>query len=412
MIQSIKAEEFVFDGITYTIISEEEKTCRINQQSQDLGANVVIPETVENNGVAYTVTEIEKLAFEPCISMESIQIPATIQRLQYNAFFGCSNLTEVRFEDSADALYLVNSYSFEPNLFPDSPIKTVYIGRNFTGQNNSYSSPFYSLATLENIEFCKSSIEIKLHKKMFAKCTSLKNVTIPGNVSWSWDENDNIGYFTDGNDYDGIFSDCTALESVIVLSKVYSTSKNMFSGCSSLNSVSFPASLQNIAARTFLGCTSLTKINLKHWNITTIGEAAFSNCNGLEVVQIPNTVTTLMRGAFMNCSKLKCVILPDRLTTLAIDVFKNSTSIEEVYYLTDNLTMGDRYTFEPSPTYGKATLYLRKSVLEKVETIEPWRNFVKKRYVPRPICLMSLSTVQNGLYGVRTFQPPYNSITR
>lgn len=111
MIQSIKAEEFVFDGITYTIISEEEKTCRINQQSQDLGANVVIPETVENNGVAYTVTEIEKLAFEPCISMESIQIPATIQRLQYNAFFGCSNLTEVRFEDSADALYLVNFFT-------------------------------------------------------------------------------------------------------------------------------------------------------------------------------------------------------------------------------------------------------------------------------------------------------------
>lgn len=68
-------------------------------------------------------------------TLESITIPASVTIIGYRAFFGCTKLKEVIFEDSDEPIELSFNKDGGPNLFGqglfyDCPLQKVYIGRN------------------------------------------------------------------------------------------------------------------------------------------------------------------------------------------------------------------------------------------------------------------------------------------
>ena len=58
-------------------------------------SSLVIPETIEHNGVVYTVKEVGEGAFENNTVLESITLPDTIEIIKARAFKNCSNLREM-----------------------------------------------------------------------------------------------------------------------------------------------------------------------------------------------------------------------------------------------------------------------------------------------------------------------------
>ena len=73
-----------------------------------------------------------------------------------------------------------------------------------------------------------------------------------------------------------------------------------FSYCNSLTSINLP-NVTNVGNAAFFFCNSLTSVNLP--NVTSVGSTAFSYCNSLTSIDLPN-VTNVGNAAFYYCDLL------------------------------------------------------------------------------------------------------------
>ena len=84
---------------------------------------------------------------------------------------------------------------------------------------------------------------------------------------------------------------------------VTSIGNDAFSWCESLTSVEIPNSVATIGDSAFSYCYNLASVEIQE-GVTAIGNYAFEYCNSLTSVVIPNSVTTIGNYAFSNCYKL------------------------------------------------------------------------------------------------------------
>ena len=65
----------------------------------------------------------------------------------------------------------------------------------------------------------------------------------------------------------------------------------------------------------FSGCNELTSVTIPE-GLTAIGEYAFSDCYGLTSLTLPGGLTSIGEFAFSDCSGLTSVTFPEGLTTI------------------------------------------------------------------------------------------------
>ncbi|MBO7538611.1 MAG: leucine-rich repeat protein [Prevotella sp.] len=84
---SVSALEVEIDGLWYEVISKlkEAKIIQYKDGNKYYG-NIIIPETVNYEGVTYEVTSISNNAFEECSMLKSIKIPNSVTFLGDCAF--------------------------------------------------------------------------------------------------------------------------------------------------------------------------------------------------------------------------------------------------------------------------------------------------------------------------------------
>lgn len=87
------------NGIYYTCYESSlyegvEHEAYVKAADKDLTGTVIIPETVTQNGMVYTVTVVDENAFEDCQFTE-IVIPDGVRSIREEAFDGCKNLTAI-----------------------------------------------------------------------------------------------------------------------------------------------------------------------------------------------------------------------------------------------------------------------------------------------------------------------------
>lgn len=227
-----------------------------------LSANVKIPESVEYNGVTYSVTKVAYKAFANCQSLESISIPGTVVEIGETRSFsclpfdGCTALKSVRFEDGEQGLVLGATYSSNngTGLFSGCPLEEVYIGRNISYQNysNTYTfdkypsyygcSAFYNQPKLAKVTISSSVTAIPQY--LFYRCTALSDVAIQGQLEsipeFSFSDC-NLSALTLPNSVKSIgmyaFADNPAMKSAVLGDNVKLIDNYAFSGCSNLTMV-------------------------------------------------------------------------------------------------------------------------------------------------------------------------------
>ena len=126
--------------------------------------NVVIPETVEDNGKTYSVTSIGSEAFRNCSSLTSVTIPNNVTSIGSYAFYYCSSLTSVTIPNSVTS---IEYYTFS-NC---SSLTSITIPNSVTSIG---SSAFYGCSSLTSVTIPNSVTSIG--SEAFRNCSSLTSL--------------------------------------------------------------------------------------------------------------------------------------------------------------------------------------------------------------------------------------------
>ena len=329
-------DTFEYDGLNYTILSEEDRTVEVNKGYPT--GDLFLPAQVVYNGVSYTVTAVAKSAFVYS-DLTSVIIPNSVTSIGDNAF-GSSRLVAINVEpgnkyfSSSDGVL----YNFDKTKLIECPTKKteVSIPKTVTTigraalQNCIYMTSVMIPNTVTSIE-----------DEAFCFCTGLTSLTIPNSVT-------SIG--------ERAFFLCKGMTSVSIPNSVTSIGDHAFHECRSLKSVSIPNSVTSIGAWVFCECESLITVTIPN-SVTSIGDGAFSGCESLTSITIPNSVSDIGKGAFGWCSNLaKVVNLNPVPQELGSSVFK---------YIPDD-----------------AVLYVPRGSVEAYKAAEGWSEFSDIRAIP------------------------------
>ena len=333
------AVEVEIDGINYDLIPKGKAATVIFKNSGKYSGDIIIPRSVEHEGVNYSVTSIGDRAFYRCYGLSSVTIPNSVTSIGDDAFQDCSGLPSITIPNSVTSIGDGAFASCNGLTSVTIPISVTNIeGQAFRDCFGLTSVHISDLAAWCDIEFASfyanplfyahhlylNGEEVKdlvipnsmtyIAGHTFAGCSGLTSVTIPNSVK-------NICWYA--------FMDCSGLTSVTIPNSVTSIDHAAFSGCSGLTSVTIPNSVTSIWNYAFSGCSGLTSVTIPY-GVTSIREYAFSGCSGLTSVTIPNSVTSIEYAAFQDCSGLPSITIPNSVTSIGEYAFLDCSGLTSV----------------------------------------------------------------------------------
>ncbi|KAK8837448.1 hypothetical protein M9Y10_036445 [Tritrichomonas musculus] len=201
-------------------------------------------------------------------NIQRITIPSFIKRISSYAFYNCSALESVTFEDNSKL------ESIDQFAFSNTRIKSITIPKNVIEiGGNSFAHSF-----LENVTFSKDSKLKCINQNAFC-FTQLKSVNIPPHVR-------HIGRFA--------FCGCDKLLSVVfdVNSEIETIEYRAFDQ-TNLESITLPTSIKKVQSSAFSKCNNLKSVTFSEPSQIKIIENQLFSYSSLKSFTIPSSVVSL-----------------------------------------------------------------------------------------------------------------------
>lgn len=325
---------------------------QFNNSSSNASAysgDIVIPESVEYDGVVYTVRGIYSYAFRYCTDVTSVTLPASVTSISSYAFEGCSGLESINLENvtSLSTECFWNCTSLKSVNLSNATSFSSWVFRNCTALESVTLSP--SLASISNYTFygCTSLTSLTLPASVtsigsyaFYGCSKLESINIPSNV-------------TSISEY--AFYQCTSLKGIVLPTGIKAIANFSFYNCSAMESINFPEGLENIGQCALQGCAKISTVSLPQ-SLIYIGGSAFQGI-GVTAYTVANGNTKFIadEGVLYDINKEKIVaypsakegpfVVPSTVTALGDYAFSGATKLTELTIPASVLTIG-KYAFD------------------------------------------------------------------
>ena len=109
------------------------------------------------------------------------------------------------------------------------------------------------------------------------------------------------------------------------------------------------------------------------YSVTSIGDSAFCDCNGLTSVTMPNSVTDMGECAFRHCSELTTVTLSNSVTNIRKYAFRDCLSLTTITIPNSVTSIGD-YAF--SMCFDLTSVTIFKSIFDNILNYFDYSFFV------------------------------------
>ncbi len=113
-----------------------------------------------------------------------------------------------------------------------------------------------------------------------------------------------------------------------------------FSSCDKITSITIPNGVTSIGSYAFSNCSSLTSIIIPD-SVTSIGDAAFRYCSNLTSIVIPNGVKNIKLKTFYYCSSLTSVTIPNGVTNIEKEAFYGCSNLSNITIPDSVISIGD-----------------------------------------------------------------------
>ena len=127
-----------------------------------------------------------------------------------------------------------------------------------------------------------------------------------------------------------------------------------FSGCESIVGVTIPESVENIGREAFSDCKSLVDIVIPN-NVTEISGSTFKGCKSLEKIVIPDSITAINSNAFSGCESLTRIVIPNSVKEIGSNAFSGCESLASIT-IPDGLTKIPNFAFEDCKSLTKLAI--------------------------------------------------------
>ena len=274
------ADDCIVDGIYYELDTIKKEACVKPCGDGRYQGQVLIPASIQVEGVKYTVTSIGEKAFDNCNRLYSISIPNSVTSIRRGTF-SFSGLVAVTIPASVTSL---GEHAFEG---------------------------CWSLTTVNLSEGLKS-----IGEWAFAH-TGLFTVTIPNSVERIGCSDIHSMKVKKGNTHYDSHNDCNAI--------IETATNTLIAGC--LNTI-IPNSVRVIGPNAFWGCR-MTSLAIPE-GVTMLDRAALSCCYNLQTITLPKSVTTIGEYAFSSCESMTSIELPEGITSIGNDAFMSCLSLSSI----------------------------------------------------------------------------------
>ena len=298
---------------------------------------------------------IGKEAFRYANVTGKLILPDGLETIGEEAFAYC-NYTEVVIPDSVTT---IGDHAFEKRMVNgSSPAIKLNFPKNLTNWNEAFA---YSTIT----QFSLPETVTSIPKNAFRSCSSLKQITIPSNVT-------RIGEYAFAY---------TAISKITIPNSVEYLGYSAFNG-TNITELIIPDSVTEIGGFCYSGesspvcnCKKLTSITIGK-NTPNLDKFTFSTLENLTTVTL-NGTENINDETFKQCKSLTTLIIKPGVKTIGLNAFLSCPKLTKVNFTGSinewmQIDFADMYS---DPTYITKNLYLNNSLVTSL-TIPGWIDYI------------------------------------
>lgn len=272
------------------------------------------------------VLAVGSSAFDRCLGLTTLAVPATVTNIGSQAFRACSRLQSITvaadnpaYESDAGVLY-----NKDQTLLMQCP----------GAWSGHYTIPD-SVTTLTFTAFdgCTQLTGVTIGASLadrptFSECFNLMTLEVAaGNTAFS----SAGGVLFDAGGTTLILCPPGLAGDYAVPGGVTAIVDRAFEQCTRLTHVTLPASVRTLGNSAFSSCSGLIGVTLAD-GLANLGPLAFASCGGLRHFTVPDTVTNIGMSAFNACVALSGITVGSAVATIGDYAFGGCPSLSDLLF--------------------------------------------------------------------------------